>query len=200
MEIGKLKFSGRSLAALALLTALNAPLPAATPATPPAETEPTVITAQSNVTWSTDTATYSTFDGNVTITGTNLRLTCDHLEIAATRTGDKSTTVSRGGQFQRILATGKVRLIQGDREATCGRAELLPAQNQIILTENPMVIDHGAVADGAVTYLSDTLIIKRGERKIEGNNVQIKFPPLKDLGFDNNQKLTPAPAAAPANP
>ncbi len=187
-----------SVLALAALLAF-APLRAANPSG--ADTEPTVITAQSNVTWSTDTATYSTFDGNVTITGTNLRLTCDHLEIAASRnTKDKSATISRGGQFQRILATGKVHLVQGDREATCGRAELLPIEDQIILTENPMIIDNGAVAGDKVTANYEKVIIKRGERRVEGFYPKIIFPPVKDLGFDKNQKLTPATPATAVTP
>ncbi len=181
----------RRLSATAVLvTALFA-----APAQPAATPQPTEITAQSNVTWSTDTHTYSTFDGNVTITGTNLRLTCDHLEIAATRTGDTTATISRGGQFQRLLATGKVRIIQGDREAHCGRAELLPIENKIILTQNPVVIDRSAVDAGQVEYVGETITIDRAARRITTTSPKITLPELNDLSVPK-EKSTPPSAPA----
>lgn len=148
----------------------------------------TEITSESMEMWSTDTETRGTFSGNVVVTGTNLKLTCDRLEITASRIGDKTATIGTLEKFKYLLASGKVRIVQGDREATCGRAEVFPREDRIDLTERPMVIDHGTEA----TYVGDKLQLFRGERRVKGDGVQITLPGIKDLGFDKNQ---PAPKA-----
>src|SRR5579884_3099600 len=58
--------------------------------------------------WSTDTETHGIFSGNVVVTGTNMKLTCDRLEIIATNIGDKNTTISNVDKFKYLLATGRV--------------------------------------------------------------------------------------------
>ena len=136
--------------------------------------------------WSTDTETRGTFSGNVIVTGNDLKLTCDRLEITATRIGEKTATIGTLEKFKYLLASGKVRIVQGDREATCGRAEVFPREDKIILTEKPMVVDHGSEA----TYVGNQLRLFRGQRRVEGDDVQITLPPIKDLGFDKNE---PAP-------
>ena len=146
----------------------------------------TEITSQSMETWSTDTETRGIFAGNVVVTGTNLRISCDRLEITAASLGDKTSTLPMVEKFKYLLATGKVRIVQGDREATCGRAEVYPRDDKVILTESPMVIDHGAEAK----FIGQKLVLLRGERRVQGDNVQMIFPPIKDLGFDKN---APAP-------
>lgn len=139
--------------------------------------------------WSTDTETRAIFAGNVIVTGNNLTLTCDRLEITATRIGDKTATVGTLEKFKYLLASGKVRIVQGAREATCGRAEVFPRDDKIILTEKPMVVDR----DAEVTYVGTELRLFRGQRRVEGVDVQITFPPIKDLGFDKDE---PAPKAS----
>jgi len=143
--------------------------------------------------WSTDTETRGIFSGNVIVIGNNLRLTCDRLEIIATSIGDKTVTVGTLEKFKYLLASGKVRIVQGDREATCGRAEVFPRENKIIMTENPMVVDHGSES----TYVGSQLRLFRGQRRVEGDDVKMTFPPIKDLGFDKNE---PAPKAEDIRP
>jgi len=98
-----------------------------------------------------------------------------------------------------------VRIVQGDREATCGRAEVFPREDKIILTEEPMVTDHGNEAK----YIGRKIEMFRGERRVRGEGVHLILPAIKDLGFDKNEAppAAPAPApqsapegAAPANP
>ncbi len=135
------------------------------------------------------TETLSVFTGHVVVTGNDIRMTCNRLEMTTTRLADKAdASVGKPAQFKHLLATGDVHIIQGDREAACGRAEVMPSDNRITLTENPKVTDRGnnTVATG------DKLVLLRGERRVTGTHVRIIGPPVKDLGFN--------PASAPPAP
>lgn len=158
-----------------------------------AELQNTVIETDQFDWRSTDTETTSVFTGNVRVTSTNQRLTCDRLEIVAIRKGDPSATIGKLDSFKSLVATGNVRIIQGDREAACGRAEVLPGDDKIILTGQPVVVDHAL----SWTWTGDELEMLRGERQIRGKNARFTGPPIKDLGVD---KTKAAPAAAPEAP
>lgn len=158
----------------------------------------TVIESESFDWRSTDTETTSVFTGRVVVTGTNLRLTCDRLEIVALRSGEPGATIGKIEGFKSLVATGNVRIIQGDREAACGRAEVLPGDDKILLTGSPVVVDHSV----NWTWTGDELEMLRGERQIRGRNARFTGPPIKDLGVDLTKKpdAAPAPAEAPKQP
>jgi lipopolysaccharide export system protein LptA len=141
---------------------------------------------------STDAETTITFRDHVRVTGTNMKLTCDYLEVVVIRTGDKSATLGKLDKFRSMLATGNVRLVQGDREAACGRAEVLPEQEKIILTENPVIVDH----DQNTRAAGKKITMLRGQRRVEIDEPVLTAPPVKDLGVDKS----PAPAPAPKQP
>ena len=178
------------LPSLAFLATLALAAPALRAEEPP----PTEITSTKLEMWSNpdSTETHAIFTGNVTVTGNEIKLTCDRLEIFAERIGDKSATIGMIDKFKFLIATGKVNIVQGDREASCGRAEVYPREDKIILSDKPVVIDHGAntVATG------DPIEMYRGQRRVTGQNVHITFPTLKNLGYDKNAPL-PKPEAAP---
>jgi lipopolysaccharide export system protein LptA len=153
------------------------------------EPPPTEITSIKLEMWSNpdSTETHAIFTGNVTVTGNEIKLTCDRLEILAERIGDKTATIGTIDKFKFLIATGKVNIVQGDREANCGRAEVYPREEKIVLSDKPVVIDHGAnmVATG------DPLEMYRGQRRVTGTNVHITWlKPLTPLGYDKN---SPAP-------
>lgn len=134
---------------------------------------------------SSDTETVSTFRDKVVLTGNNLKLYCDYLKVVAVRKGDPTATIGEYGYFKSLVATGKVRIVQSDREATCGRAEVFPGEDRIVLSEDPVVrsIDDQYVAAGP------RLVLYRGQRRavIEGTpdeRVHITLPAIKDLGFE----------------
>jgi len=163
------------------------------PAVPPV---PTVITSKTLEMWSTDTDTRSIFDRDVVVTGNGMRMTCDHLDVTATRLGDKDATLGALDKFKTLVATGHVHIVQGDRDVTCGRAEVFPRENRIVLTEQPVVIDHS----GPYVAKGTKIILLRGERRLFGDNVEITGPAIKDLGFDKDKPMqapAPAPAATP---
>ena len=152
---------------------------------PAQESTDTVVTSEFFESRSTDTEMTTIFQGNVVVTGTNLHITCDRIEIISKRLGEKSQVVAKQNLFKSLVATGRVKVVQGDREANCGRAVVLPLEDKITLTENPVVVDHGA----KVTYVGDDLELLRTERRVFGKNVKILFPEIKDLGFDKDKPL-----------
>ena len=165
-----------------------------------AEPQPTVIESEKLDMHSTDTLTTFVFSNRVIVTDTNLRLTCDQLEVVTTRQGDVTATIGKLGHFKSLIATGNVHLLQSDREAACGRAEVLPDDDKIILTDHPVVKDLG---NGA-TATGPRMVLFRGERRavIEGGEAdpsRIVLPAIKDLGFDKDKKA-PEPAAPKPTP
>ncbi|MBI2815209.1 MAG: hypothetical protein HYX71_13105 [Opitutae bacterium] len=129
---------------------------------------------------STDTETKITFRDNVRVTGTNMRLTCDYLEVVVIRSGDKSATLGKLDKFRSMLATGNVHMVQGDREAACGRAEVLPEQEKVVLSGTPVVVDH----DQNTRIAGEKITLLRGQRKVEVEKPILTAPPVKDLGVD----------------
>ena len=165
------------------------------------EPPPTEITSTSLEMWSNPdrTETHAIFTGNVTVTGNEIKLTCDRLEILAESIGDKTTTLGKLDKFKFLIATGKVNIIQGDREASCGRAEVYPREDKIVLTEKPVVIDHS----GPTIATGDLIEMLRGQRRVTGSNVHITLPAIKDLSYDKNQapqKVETAPTLPAPSP
>src|SRR3954471_17182136 len=110
------RFFRFSFAALALTSVLRAEEP-----------PPTVIECAGLAeTVSTDTETIATFRDKVVVTGNNIKVTCDFLKVIASRKGDPKATIGKFGYFKSLVATGHVKIVQGDREASCGRAEIFP--------------------------------------------------------------------------
>jgi lipopolysaccharide export system protein LptA len=168
---------------LALLLATLATATAASAQNAPEQ--PTVIVSESMDMKSTDTESRSVFTGNVIVTGTNLRLSCDRLEVIALREKDDAATIGKMERFKSLIAEGNVRIVQGDREAACGKAVVLPGDNKITLTDKPVVTDRGV----GWTWTGDELQLLRGERQVVGKNVRIVGPSVKDLGFDKDKSL-----------
>jgi lipopolysaccharide export system protein LptA len=155
-----------------------------------AEPRPTTIDSISAESVSTDIETTTTFHDQVVATGNDLTLTCDFLKVIATRIGDKSATLGKYGKFKYLLATGHVRIVQGDRTATCGRAEVFPGEDRIVLTENPVV----KIETEHYEASGPRMVLYRGQRRavIEGTpqeRTHITLPAMKDLGFPSE---TPA--------
>lgn len=150
---------------------------------------------------STPTETTFTFRGSVVVTATNLKLTCDQLVVVARRSGDAAATIGKQENFKSLVATGNVRLVQGDRVATCGRAEVFPGEDKVILTENPRV----AAQNDDYVASGPRMELYRGQRRAvilpDGRTrPTITLPGLKDLGYDKQPERKKAPAAAEPPP
>ena len=175
-------------------------LAAEAPATAPkAPLVPTVIESGSAEMVSSAKETTFTFRQGVTVTGTNMKITCDDLVVVALRSGDPSATIGKQEQFKSLVATGHVRIVQNDREATCERAEVFPGDDKVVLTGNPRVRS----LDGQYQASGPAMELLRGERRArivgsETERPRITLPPLKDLGYEKEKPKT-APKATPAD-
>jgi lipopolysaccharide export system protein LptA len=195
-------------AVVCLLLALACPArgAAADPATPApapaaaAPLVPTVIESGALDMVSTAKETTFTYSQGVKVTATNLALTCDELVVVARRAGDPSALLGKQEKFKSMIATGGVRIVQDDREATAARAEVFPDDDKVVLTGNPVV---RSLKDGW-QQTGPKMELLRGERraiiKSEGEvRPRTILPPLKDLGYDKvPEKKKPAPVIAPA--
>jgi len=194
--------SRRAFACL-LILAVWSRAPGAEPAVAPPPAHPlvpTVIESGRAEMVSTARETTFTFSQGVKITATNLTLTCDDLVVVARRGGDPAATLGTPAKFKSLLATGRVHLVQDDREATAGRAEVLPDEDRVVLSGQPVV---RSLKDGWV-QTGPKMILHRGERRAqvlgEGDvRAVLTLPPLKDLGFEK-QKPRSAPQGAAASP
>lgn len=184
--------------AAALLACASLALRAQTP--PPAPT-PTELVADKLEMSSTDTETRAVCIGHVVLTGTNLRIVCDRLELIANRLGgaDDDASIPTLERFRYLLAEGNVRIVQEDREATCGRAEVFPAENRVVLTIDPVLVDHSS----NVTAAGERITLLRGERQVFVDKPRFTGPPIRDLGANApRDPATPPPpaSAAPIGP
>lgn len=187
----------RTLAVLLGACLVPAPLCAAEPAL-----EDTVLTSEHFESHSTDKETVTVLWDKVILTGTNLRITCDRMELVSVRAGDSTQLVAKQNRFKSLVATGHVTIFQRDsnREATCGRAEVVPGEDRITLTENPKVTDLDKTGKPEWTWTGDRLLMLRGERRVQGENVRITAPAIKDLGFDKSKVAAPADPAPKSEP
>lgn len=161
-----------------------------------AEPPPTTIDCSGNAeSVSTDTETTTVFHDQVVAVGNGIRLDCDFLKVVATRMGDKAATMGKYGRFRYLLATGHVKIVQGERTATCGRAEIFPDEDRIVLTEHPVVTDAGQHSE----VTGPRMVLYRGQRRVvvegtPGQQTHITLPSIKNLGFEGEPKPTPTPA------
>lgn len=158
------------------------------------ESQSTSLTCGHMDMWSEGEETKAVCVGEVTLTGTNMRIVCDKLELTATRLDDKKGAVPTLEKFRYLLATGHVSITQGTRVATCGRAEVLPREEKVILTEDPVVVDN------ATNFVSagERITMLRGQERVEVDKPRLTGPPIRDLGFDRSKPA--AAEEAPAKP
>ena len=182
-----------------LAAALALAMPAAArPAPPPSTTVECSGIAES---LSTDTETTTTFNDRVVATGNDITLHCDYMKVVTTGMGDKGATIAKHDRFKYLLATGNVRIVQGDRVATCGRAEVFPGEDRIVLTEHPVV----KIESEQYEASGPRMILYRGQRRavIEGtpaNPSHILLPGIKDLGFTAEKPAAPDKGAPQGQP
>ena len=157
----------------------------------PAQPVPTELTSDHLEMTSTDDESTAVATKNVVLTGTNLRITCDRLTIIASRIGDKDAAIGTVERFKYILATGNVRIVQGDRESTSQKAEVFPREDKVVLSEDPVIIDRSNGFIGA----GEKITLFRGKREVQVDKPKFTGPPVDDLS------ATAAPkAATPAAP
>jgi len=138
---------------------------------------------------------YTMFRDNVRLTGTNLEVTCDLLEVFAEEITEPGETTGRLGPMRtrRLVATGNVVIKQAGREAVADQVEVLPLEDVVILTGDPV-----RVTDTQGTYEGTEIRFRRGDRQIEITKPRGVFRPLPNLGFpqESQESRTSAPENA----
>ena len=143
-----------------------------------------------------DTITLLT--GSVEVTSVNLHLTCDRLEIVSLRVDAQAgDLVANENKFKSLLATGRVRIVQPEsrREATAGRAEILPGEGRITLTDQPILVDRDENGEPMRTMKASSMRLFKDESRVEVDLPEISTTRIPDLGFDPTKSNPPAPAA-----
>lgn len=164
------------------------------------EVQETLITSDLFEMVGGETENYFYFQGNVVVTGTNLRATCDTMEVVADReqSAAQEKAVGKVGTIQSILMTGNVVVEQSGRRAEAGRADILPREDKVVLTESPKVYDsEGTVSGWRITlFKGERRALVEGDPDKKGDPSQrprIQLPAFQDLGFEDKDE-------APANP
>ena len=132
----------------------------------------------------------------------------------ASRKGDPKATIGKYGYFKTLVAIGNVKIIQGDREATCGHAEIFPGEDRVVLSREsksepfPSIRIRGDKPGNDFVGSGPRMILYRGERRAviepeDGVGSRFILPSIKDLGFDKTKPAptsSPTPAATPTAP
>ena len=125
-------------------------------------------------------------EGNVSIEGNNLFLTCEKIEVLFTKETNSTTTPI--GEVSMMYALGNVILRQGGRKSYCDRMTLdVKAGNALLLGSARVIDDEWGVASG------EKIILEKGKRlaKVIGektNRPKLELPPLPNLGFSKKSK------------
>ncbi len=138
--------------------------------------------------------------GSVKLTATNLEITCNQIEVF-TDVKDKEGNDTLGdlSSIRRIIATGNVKIVQEERMATSGRAEVYPNDDYILLDEDPIVYQNDITIDGTGAQMR----ILRGNGRVEligdtNNKIRVTGRPIEDFGFEENEDSIAPPEEEPA--
>jgi lipopolysaccharide export system protein LptA len=126
--------------------------------------------------------------GNVTLKSDTLTVTLERAEGA---TGGAGVPGGGGSRLREIVAVGNVRIDNGTRYATGGRAVFDQGRRTLVLTETPVLHDgqNEVAGDRVVVYLDEDRSVVEGGRK----RVKAVLYPGKEGGLAPN-----TPAAKPA--
>jgi hypothetical protein len=160
---------------------------------------------------STDTQTVTTFHRDVVATSNNIKITCDYLKVVVNRQGNPGAMLGKNGKFESLLAIGHVHILQLEREATCGRAEVFPGEDRMVLSraapDEPMPTVRST--DGNYSATGPRMVFYRGQERavietLPGERAHILLPPLKNMGFaplpQDGKAGESTPGATPAAP
>ena len=125
-------------------------------------------------------------DGNVSIEGDNLFLTCNKIEVLFVK--DANLTSSEIGKISRMDAKGKVILRQGGRTSYGDTMVLDVKLGTVLLNGQARVVD-----DEWGEASGDSIILEKGKRKARvlrgnGRRPKVELPPLPDFGFSKKSK------------
>ncbi len=90
-------------------------------------------------------------------------------------------------RLKRIIATGNVRILQADRIAMAGRAEIYPQEGRVVLTESPVLQNpDGRVSGARITFYQDEreAVVESGDSQ----RPRVELPPIPAFGGSDDFK------------
>ncbi len=83
------------------------------------------------------------FEGDVKITGDGVDGSCDRIEVVMLKP-QAGAAIPQGQErgIDKIILFGNVKMTQGLKVATCGRADVYPKAGTVVMTDNPVVINN----------------------------------------------------------
>ncbi len=118
----------------------------------------------------------SVFTGNVIVTGTNFRMTCQEMTVYSTD----------DNKVSKIVAEGDVVITQPNRVTHCGHAEYMKDIDTFVLTDQPVILDGKSELHGT------KITIERSTQKMTTDGGRTMM-----LIRDENLGSTTAPAPSP---
>jgi lipopolysaccharide export system protein LptA len=138
--------------------------------------------------------------GEVKLSSDTLTVTFANAKSEAGASGDGGVTVpgQQGQRLREIVALGNVRIDNGARWATGGRAVFDQGQRTLVLTDGPMLHDgsNEVVGDRVVVYLDEDRSVVEGGRR----RVKAVLYPDKESGLAPSTEKRPGAAGAQAAP
>ena len=131
------------------------------------------------------------FEGNVHVIRPGMEIWADVLTIALD-SSDKKTVSSdnalgAGGKVEKIIAEKNVRIKQGNKNGTCGRATYFVSAGKIVMEHGPVLVDGDSRIRGRViNYFTQT-----GKSEVIGN-VDVQF------SMDDNNSGPVLPSLSPS--
>ena len=127
-------------------------------------------------------------EGNVSIEGDNLFLTCEKIEVLFVQEGN--ATSSEIGKISTMDAKGKVVLRQGGRISYGDKMFLDVKQGTVLLTGHVRVVD-----DEWGEASGESVVLEKGQRRArvlggESTRPRVELPPLPDFVFRKKAKKT----------
>ena len=126
-------------------------------------------------------------EGNVSVVGNELRLSCDKMEVKFDR--DSNSSPSDFGEISFITAVGKIEFAQKGRVSYCNVLRMDVAKGEVLLEGNEespaqVVDEEWGKASG------DRIVLEKGKRRARvlrgkaGKRPSLELPALPDLGFE----------------
>lgn len=100
------------------------------------ESKPTVITSDKQWLTGTDSEDRYFFEGDVKVEGTDMNAVCKKIEVVM-----RSPDPNASREITHIIMTGDVKLSQGLKDATCGRADIHVLEEMAVLSDSPVVFN-----------------------------------------------------------
>ena len=158
------------------------------------EEKPTVITSDKQwLVGGTDSDRYF-FEGDVKASGTDMDVSCGKAEV------EMRKLKSGGHSISKICLLESVNISSGLKSATCGRAEVFPEDEMVVLSEDPVVIDR----EDNTRVSGPRMVYNRGRRSMTVEAETTSSAPAAQSAprsfipdFEDDETLAPARSRAP---